>query len=162
MDFATFFASQSDPLVRFCWLLTLDRDAAADLAQEVMERALRDWDRLGGPGQNPTGWTRTVAVNLHHSRWRRMRRLADRLPRLVTSARSEPDAIADPDLAVALASLAPRQRQVVALRYWADLPLRDCADEMGVSLGSVKQHLSRAHATLAARLDPSMLEELTL
>jgi RNA polymerase sigma factor (sigma-70 family) len=162
MDFAAFFRAESERLVRFCWLLTLDRDEAADLAQEAMEQAYRQWDHLGGPGENPAGWIRTVAVNLSTSRWRRIRRLKDRLPRLVTSSTSRSAALDDPDLAAALGGLAPRQRQIVALRYWDDLTLRDCADAMGVSLGTAKQHLARAHRHLAATLDPSMLEELTL
>ncbi len=163
MDFAVFFRAESDPLVRFCWLLTLDRDEAADLAQETMERAYRQWDHLGGPGENPAGWVRTVAVNLSNSRWRRVKRLKDRLPRLVTSSSASPSvALGDPDLVAALDGLAPRQRQVIALRYWDDLALRDCADAMGVSLGTAKQHLARAHRHLATTLDPSMLEELTL
>jgi RNA polymerase sigma factor (sigma-70 family) len=81
---------------------------------------------------------------------------------LVTSSTSRSAALDDPDLAAALGGLAPRQRQIVALRYWDDLTLRDCADAMGVSLGTAKQHLARAHRHLAATLDPSMLEELTL
>lgn len=162
MDFTVFFRTESSRLVRFCWLLTLDHETAADLAQEVMERAYQRWDQLGGPGENPVGWTRTVAVNLANSRWRRLRRLTERLPRLAHSTATSPPRVADPDLAAALRALALRQRQVVALRYWADLPLRDCADTMDVSLGTVKQHLARAHQHLAASLDPSMLEELAL
>jgi RNA polymerase sigma factor (sigma-70 family) len=162
MDFAAFFRAESTQLVRFCWLLTLDRDEAADLAQEVMERAYRHWDHLGGSGENPAGWIRTVAVNLSVSRWRRLRRLGERLPKLAAAPAAPVTEIDDPDLVGALDGLAPRQRQVIALRYWDDLPLCDCADAMGVSLGTAKQHLARAHRHLAATLDPSMLEELTL
>jgi len=161
MDFPDFFRSEADQLLRFCWMLTLDAEEAADLAQEVMERAYERWGDLQGPGQNPAGWVRTVAVNLSRSRWRRVRRFRNLMPRLV--ARPSTSAVAsDPDLAVALAGLATRQRQVVALRYWADLPLAECAQEMGISLGSVKQHLARAHRHLAAALDPAVLEELVL
>lgn len=160
MDFNEFFRTESDRLLRLCWLLTLEREAAADLAQDVMQRAWERWDQLGQPGQHPQAWARTVAVNLSNSRWRRMKRLTERLPRLVDSR--QPVRLSDPDLAAALATLPPRQRQAIALRYWADLPLRDCADAMGVSLGSMKQHLARAHDRLARELDPSTLEELTL
>jgi len=58
--------------------------------------------------------------------------------------------------------LALRQRQVIALRYWADLPLAECAMEMGISLGSVKQHLARAHRNLAAAIAPAILQDLGL
>lgn len=160
-DFAAFFAVEAEQLTRFCWMLTLDADEAADLAQEVMERAFRRWDQLGADGNNPAGWIRTVAVNLSRSQWRRVRRFRALAPRLARSS-SQREPVNDPDLADALRSLAPRQRQVVALRYWADLPLDDCAGAMGISVGSVKQHLARAHRNLAAVLDPTILEELVL
>jgi RNA polymerase sigma factor (sigma-70 family) len=161
MDFSDFFRAERDQLLRFCWLLTLDADASADLAQDVMERAYLHWPELSRPGNNPAGWIRTVAVNLSRNRWRRLRRLTLRLPRLLPAAHTTSTA-ADPDLAAALETLAPRQRQVIALRYWADLPLADCAAAMGVSLGTVKQHLARAHRHLASSLDPMILEELAL
>jgi DNA-directed RNA polymerase specialized sigma24 family protein len=36
----------------------------------------------------------------------------------------------------------------VALRYWADLTVEECAQVMGVSIGSVNQHLARARSSL--------------
>jgi DNA-directed RNA polymerase specialized sigma24 family protein len=30
-----------------CFLVTLDRETAADAAQEALSRAWRDWDRVG-------------------------------------------------------------------------------------------------------------------
>jgi RNA polymerase sigma factor (sigma-70 family) len=52
------------------------------------------------------------------------------------------------DLSQALGRLTDRQREAVVLRYWDDLDLAGCADAIGVSVGSVKTHLSRAHETL--------------
>ena len=161
MDYSDFFRNEADQLLRFCWMLTLDGEEAADLAQEVMERAYARWDDLGAADQNPAGWVRTVAVNLSRSRWRRVRRFASLKPRLAGPS-TVGQVASDPDLARALQGLADRQRQVIALRYWADLPLRECAAEMGISLGSVKQHLARAHRNLASILDPSTVEELVL
>lgn len=161
MDFSDFFRSEADQLLRFCWMLTLDADEAADLAQDVMARAYERWDELERADQNPAGWVRTAAVNLSRSRWRRVKRFRSLLPKLVISAQTAV-VVNDPDLANALFGLALRQRQVIALRYWADLPLADCATEMGISLGSVKQHLARAHRNLAATIDPAVLQELVL
>jgi DNA-directed RNA polymerase specialized sigma24 family protein len=39
VDFEELFRSERDALVRMCWLLTLDREAATDIAQEAMARA---------------------------------------------------------------------------------------------------------------------------
>jgi RNA polymerase sigma-70 factor (ECF subfamily) len=161
MDFSDFFRSEADQLLRFCWILTLDGDEAADLAQDVMARAYERWDVLEQPDQNPAGWVRTVAVNLSRSRWRRVKRLRSLLPGLADSPHASVVA-SDPDLAGALATLAMRQREVIALRYWVDLPLAECAAAMDISLGSVKQHLARAHRNLAATIDPAVLQELIL
>ncbi len=143
-------------------MLTLDAEEAADLAQEVMHRAYERWDDLQGPDQNPAGWVRTVAVNLSRSRWRRLRRFRALVPRLVPASSASSQVVSDPDLATALMGLASRQRQVIALRYWADLTLGECAREMGISVGSVKQHLARAHRHLASMLDPATMEDLVL
>lgn len=162
MDFSDFYEAQAEDLLKFCWMLTLDSDEAADLAQEAMEQAYRRWDSLSGPDHNPAGWIRTVAVNASRSRHRRLRRLVSLLPRLASGTNESLAVASDPDLADALQRLAVRQRQVIALRYWADLPLAECASEMGISLGSVKQHLARAHRNLAAELTPEGLEGLVL
>jgi len=160
MDFDEFFRSERDALIRLCWLLTLDRDAAADVAQEAMTRAWSSWDQLSSEGSNPAAWVRVVATNLARSRWRRLSRAA----RLDPTARPEPQRypVSDPELLGALDSLAPRQREAIVLRYWADLKLEDCADAMGVSVGSVKRHLVRARGRLGELIDSSAIEELTL
>lgn len=56
------------------------------------------------------------------------------------------------DVANALARLSPRQRACVVLRFYEDLPVRDIADQLGCSEGSVKRHLSDAMKRMAATL----------
>ena len=52
----------------------------------------------------------------------------------------------------ALASLPPRARAVMVLRYWADLTVAQVADVLGCSPGSVTNHNADALATLRAVL----------
>jgi RNA polymerase sigma factor (sigma-70 family) len=47
------------------------------------------------------------------------------------------------ELIAALATLPPRRREAIVLRYWLDLSEREIADAMGVSPGTVKSHVSR-------------------
>ena len=49
----------------------------------------------------------------------------------------------------ALAQLTARQRAVLVLRYWADLPVGDVADILGCSPGTVTSTASRAAGRLA-------------
>jgi RNA polymerase sigma factor (sigma-70 family) len=53
----------------------------------------------------------------------------------------------------ALATLPWRQRQVLVLRYYADLSESDIAATLGISRGAVKSHASRGVAALTRRLE---------
>jgi len=55
-------------------------------------------------------------------------------------------------LVQALRRLPRRQREAVALRYLVDLPDREVAAALGVSVGSVKVHLHRGLASLRSSL----------
>ncbi|HEX6420657.1 MAG TPA: sigma-70 family RNA polymerase sigma factor [Acidimicrobiales bacterium] len=157
MDFTDFFERAGPRLVRLCFLVTLDREAAADAAQEALSRAWRDWGRVGAPGSDPEAWARTVALNLCRNRWRRLARHAGLAVRAYT-VDSRVDDLPDVDLQRALRGLPARQREAVVLHYWADLDVAGCATAMGVSPGSVKQHLARARRHLAAALGPTHAE----
>jgi RNA polymerase sigma factor (sigma-70 family) len=52
------------------------------------------------------------------------------------------------DLHRALDTLSRRQREVIVLRFLADLPEAEVARALGCSVGSVKQHASRGLAAL--------------
>jgi RNA polymerase sigma factor (sigma-70 family) len=69
---------------------------------------------------------------------------------LVAAELAKPDS--DPELARALRALAPRQRLIVFLRYFADLPIGTIADVCGISAGTVSATLAQAKTTLLSRL----------
>ena len=152
-DFDAFFRAESDALLRTCWGLTVDRESARDLAQEVMARAWRNWETVGGSeapdDSNPAAWCRTVALNLARGRWRRERVAAKHRPSPAWTTAAEPT---DPDLVDALRGLAQRQREAIVLHHLLDLSVAQCAAEMGVSEPTVKTHLQRGRAELAAAL----------
>jgi RNA polymerase sigma-70 factor (ECF subfamily) len=58
----------------------------------------------------------------------------------------------DPDLASAIHALPPRRRMVVFLRYFADLPLSEIADVLGIAEGTVSATLAQARSDLRAAL----------
>ena len=58
----------------------------------------------------------------------------------------------------ALATLPPRSRAVVVLRYWADLSVEQVAEIMGCSTGNVKKLSARARDRLRVTLGEAMAE----
>ena len=127
-----------------------DRGDAEEVAQEAMARAYARWRTVAGHAEP---WVARVATNLAIGRWRRRR------PTVPIGDTHGPPS-ADPSaaaldrhrLAEALRALPRRQRQVVVLRYVADLPERAVADALGTSVGSVKQHAHRGVARLRTHL----------
>jgi RNA polymerase sigma-70 factor (sigma-E family) len=135
---------------RVAYRLLGDREDAADTAQEACARACVRWRRLTRAG-DPAPWVVRVAGNLAIDRWRR-RRTAAAHPLPAPAASTMPDRV---DLHRALEAISKRQRDVILLRYFADLPEAAVADALGCSVGSVKTHTSRALAALRARLADS-------
>ena len=144
-EFEAFYRGESARLLRLCFLTTLDAEVAADASQEAMARAWKHWDAISET--NPAAWVRTVALNLCRSRWRRLAVEARLLPKTYTVERDLahlPEiGLPELELHAALKKLAPRQREAIALFYWADLSVADCAEVMGTSVGTVKSNLSR-------------------
>jgi RNA polymerase sigma-70 factor (sigma-E family) len=124
-----------------------DRSDAEDVAQEALARAALRWSRLH---ERPEGWVSRVAANQAIDRYRRRQRQ----PRLPLG----PLGIVDErlgergDLVAALRKLPRRQREVVVLRYLADLSEADAARSLGCSVGAVKSQASRGLASLRRHL----------
>jgi RNA polymerase sigma-70 factor (ECF subfamily) len=136
---------------RVAFRLLGNRDEAADVAQEACARAFARWSRVARY-EDPAAWVTRVAANLAIDHWRRRRtaaRYADR--HTDPQGRFDDERI---DLHRALAKLPRRQRQVVVLRFVADLPERAVASVLGCSVGSVKSHGARGLAALRATLTP--------
>jgi RNA polymerase sigma-70 factor (ECF subfamily) len=124
---------------------------AEDVVQEAFVRAIDRVDSFRRV-ENPEAWLRTVAVNLHRSRWRRLRRHARLAPRLVEVAPSSEDGTDRLALVAALRTLPDAQREAIALHHLADLPVHEVAATLGVPAGTVKARLSRGRAALARLL----------
>jgi RNA polymerase sigma-70 factor (sigma-E family) len=149
LDFDSAFPALFAGAYRVAFRLLGNREDAADIAQEACARACVRWRRLSRGG-DPTPWVVRVAGNLAIDRWRRRRTVATH-PLPVAVATTTPERV---DLHRALAELSGRQREVIVLRYFADLSEATVAEALGCSVGTVKQHASRALASLRATLTP--------
>jgi RNA polymerase sigma-70 factor (ECF subfamily) len=141
-------------LVAGILLSTGRMDDAADVADETMVRALERWNHVATMA-SPDGWAFQVAFNLVRRRGRR-RSLEQTVLRRAGAGRA--DAIDGPagEAWDAVRHLSARQRQVVVLRYIADLPEADIGDVLGISRGTVSSTLADAKGALRVALtDPT-------
>ncbi|HEX4472601.1 MAG TPA: SigE family RNA polymerase sigma factor [Nocardioides sp.] len=147
--FDDFVRARLPQLLRFGRALTGDDHRGADLVQDALERALPKWSRI--ESEYPEGYVRRIMVNRNISVWRSLRRerLTDEPPDAATT-----DPTPDEALFVALRSLAPRQRTVIALRYLADQTEAQTAALMGCSVGAVKSQTHAAMQRLRELLGP--------
>jgi RNA polymerase sigma factor (sigma-70 family) len=145
-EFDWWFRAAYPRIVRTVFLIVHDRGRAEEIAQDSFLELYRRWPTLRGY-ERPDAWVRRVAVQraVKHVRRERMRVERERLA-LVDS---EVDQLPDPDLARAVRTLSPKQRAAVVLHYWADEPVAEIAEDLGVSESTVKQHLFRARQRLA-------------
>jgi len=152
-EFADFVRASSTRLTHAAFLLTGDRHQAEDAAQTAFTRTYAAWSRVRH--KDAYGYARTVLMNHVIDGWRRPIR------EYATETMPEgPDRV-DVDKAVTqrewltsvLKTLTDRERAVVVLRHFFDLPEADVARELGVSLGTVKSTNSRALAKLRIEAD---------
>ncbi|MBO7940840.1 MULTISPECIES: sigma-70 family RNA polymerase sigma factor [Streptomyces] len=128
-------------------------DGVQQVRLRLLERAAKGYDAP----RDVSAWAAVVASNLamdwHRAR-RRQERLGERLASLRTHEHPSGEDTSVLSLAVAegLDELPDAQRQVVVLRFFADLPVRSIADELGVPEGTVKSRLHTAVRALRARL----------
>ena len=148
-EFEAFVVARSPALLRTAHLLTGDRGHGEDLLQQALERLYRHWRRIDG---DPEGWVRRTMVNLATDRWRRRARRPAEVGRALPDAPAPGDdhrAVEERyDLVRALRTLTARQRAVLVLRYFDDLPEAQVAALMGCSVGTVKSTSSKALARL--------------
>jgi RNA polymerase sigma-70 factor (ECF subfamily) len=150
-EFARLFEATGRSLLAQAYLLTGDRQEAQDLVQEAFLRAWRDWRRVSTL-TSPEAWLRRVVHNLAVGRWRRLavRRVHGSLS--LSSAALSGLSADHLDVARALHSLPPNQREALILVAFRQLSTAEAAREMRASEGTVRVWVSRARASLAVTL----------
>jgi RNA polymerase sigma-70 factor (ECF subfamily) len=145
----------------FGWALVCagrDRDLAEDVLQAAYAAILSGKARFEGRASFRT-WLFGVIRRTALAELRRSRRLPgeDHAGRAVADAAPGADQALEAAeqrhvLLAALATLSPRQQEVVVLVFYHDLTIEEAASIMEVSLGSARTHYERAKKALLARL----------
>lgn len=150
-EFAAFMRESAPLLARTAWLLCGDEHRAQDLVQLALMRTYLAWPRARQ--RDPVAYARRVLANARIDAWRKVRR------EVLTAPHDLPDGVVPAEarlqvdrdqLVRALRTLTTRQRRVVVLRHLVGLSEQEVADDLGVSVGTVKSTASRGLAQLRA------------
>ena len=158
-SFERMFEEHAERLFSFLAYRTKNRALAEDLLSETFERVLRSRQRFDPRRGSERRWLYTIALNLLRDHARRTT-YEDRTLRHVGAG--APLQASDPALAAveerdelqrALAVLGEDEREAIALRYGADLKLRDVARVLGEGESAVEARIYRALRKLRDELD---------
>jgi RNA polymerase sigma-70 factor (ECF subfamily) len=149
-DFEEFYQANYGVTVALVMGVLGSRAEAEDIAQETFARALARWPRLSSY-ELPEAWVRQVALRLATDAGRRLRRAIRTSLRL----RGGPEpggSLAFTALGPALMLLPLREREVIVLHYFLDLPVERIAHERRIPVGTVKARLVSGRRRLEREL----------
>jgi RNA polymerase sigma-70 factor (ECF subfamily) len=159
-------AQRWDPaILRLAYRLTGDLEEARDVRQMTLVKTYRALPAFNGHAR-PTTWLYRVVLNLCRDRHRRRAARGRALDAAARRAGAEVDGGAGAGetapgiergevarrVAEAVATLPEREREVVVLRHYHDLPLAGIAELVGAPLPTVKSRMLRGMEHLRARL----------
>ena len=131
---------------------------ADDVTSEVFERAFRYRDRFDPRRGTPASWLIGIARNYIEQHPRRPD-WSSELPDPAAPGDLEEDAVRRLSVARLVARLDPRERELIALRYGADLTARQIADLLGTTPNAVGVALHRAVARLRGLVEADRAAE---
>jgi RNA polymerase sigma-70 factor (ECF subfamily) len=152
LSFEWFYRSEYAAMVRLAFVLTGRRDVAEELVQDAFAVCFQRWGTVSGYANAGT-WMRRVVTNRCVSSGRR--HLTElRLVARLRSERPPIPAMSDRSdrLWSVLRGLPKRQAQVLALVFVDDLSVDAVAGTLGIGSETVRTHLRRGRAALAAGL----------
>jgi RNA polymerase sigma-70 factor (sigma-E family) len=152
-SFRSLFESHHADLSKLAYLLTGEMSVADDLAADAFVEIWRHWDRVAA-AEHRVAYARGIVANLARQWIKRRGRERSGLLGLGMLRRgpAEPDSVAVLDVRAALRRLPQRRRECVVLRYAFDVPEREVAEILGISVGAVKSQTSRGAAQLSTFL----------
>jgi RNA polymerase sigma-70 factor (ECF subfamily) len=156
-DFARLWEEHAGPLFAYVTYRTHDRALAEDIVADTFERALRGRSRFDFRRGSARTWIYAIARNCLTDHGRRNGAEERALERVHAGMNGDgPDEasrLAERDLVMrALAGLSPDERDVIALRYGADLTAPEIAELVGEPRTTVEGRLYRGLRRLRADL----------
>lgn len=155
MEFDEYVAARGQALLRFGYVLSGDAHLAEDLVQIAQVKAHRRWRRVAA-ADHPEAYLRRMIVNsfLDHRRRRSVHEVPIDLGRPFEPYPSSDDhaewIVSRSEMWLALARLPNKQRAVLVLRYYEDLPDSTIATLLGCTQSTVRSNAARALTALRA------------
>jgi RNA polymerase sigma-70 factor (ECF subfamily) len=151
-EIASLLEPQIPALRRYAWALLRDREAADDLVQDTLERAISRWSQRRREG-DLRAWLFTIQRNLFlngvRQRKTRGTQVGEEALNDVQAPGTSPETHTGlRDILVGLDSLSEEQRSLLLLVGVEDLSYEQAAQVLGIPLGTVMSRLSRARARL--------------
>ena len=143
-DFERFF-EEHEPAIRRAVAARFGADLGRDSAAEAFAVVWRMWDRVGDM-ENPAGYTYRIA-----ERWA-LRQTKKASPAPIDDEAME-DSYHDDELAAALETLSPRQREAVVLVEGLGMTYREAAELIGCGRSTLQNHVERGLARLRTTLE---------
>lgn len=152
-EFARYVGARARALRATAYSLCGDWHHAEDITQTALLTLYRVWPRIQDDTRD--AYARKVLLRAYLNDRRRPFRSREQLTDAVPETGAEPEDVEDRALVLtALSGMAPKQQEVLVLRYLHDLSVEETAEELGVSTGTVKSQSARGLATLRKRLGP--------
>jgi RNA polymerase sigma-70 factor, ECF subfamily len=158
IDFDELYRSSRDDVYAYVAGLLRDRSAAEEVTATAFERAYRRRRRFDAERGSPRGWLFGIARNAALDELRRRGRQAEMAgepadPETAIGADEAESSLQRAALASALAELSPRERELVALKFFAGLSNAGIAGVLGVSESNAGTRLHRVVAKLREACD---------
>ncbi|HEY7142998.1 MAG TPA: sigma-70 family RNA polymerase sigma factor [Streptosporangiaceae bacterium] len=150
-DVTQLFREHQLELVRLALLMGVDMGTAEDVVQDAFERLHRRWRQLRDPASG-LAYARSSVLNGCRSVHRRAavaRRHAPHLAQIPADTGTAAQHADRAEMAAALRQVSRRQREVLVLRYYADLDTAEIGQTLGIRQAAVRSHASRGLAALA-------------
>lgn len=150
-------------LWRYAWSLTRDRDAADDLVQDCVERALRK-RLLWIPGRPLKPWLTKMLLNLFRDRWRRDSRAPmvelDQIADLAAHGSTAEERLEIKAIWKSLEKVPQDQREALLAVVIAGLSYKEAAAALGIPQGTLMSRISRARSKLKTEMDASAVTKI--
>ena len=140
---ADYIVSHQEDFYRLAFSYVKNRDAALDVVQESIVKALSKADSLREPAYLRT-WFYRILLNESMNHFRRTSRVLPLEELEQQSAPAGRDLGERLDLYDAIDRLAPREQVIIRLRFFEDMKLEEIAQATGVNLNTVKSRLYKA------------------